>query len=179
MFGQQQQSDKNAAEIPEQSIDGVLDDTSSVAVSPSSPTSNWQHPGAPLADTSNNVTSTPSNNDATNLSTTAAEVNSSGSSPANAWVPSSAVVEAEIPADDLVAIKQQALNQLAPLVSHLDQSPEERFRTTMMLIQASDNQDLVKDAYAAAQAITDEKARAQALLDIVNEINYFTQAPAE
>jgi hypothetical protein len=77
--------------------------------------------------------------------------------------------------DDLISIKQQALQQLSPLVGHLEQSPEEKFRTTMMMIQASDNADLVKDAYAAAQQIPDEKARAQALLDVVNEINYFTQ----
>lgn len=78
------------------------------------------------------------------------------------------------PADDLLNIKQQALQNLQPLVSHLDQSPEEKFKTTMMLIQASDNADLVKQAYQAASQITDEKARAQALLDVVNEINYFT-----
>ena len=45
----------------------------------------------------------------------------------------------------------------------------------MMMIQASDNQELIKTAYEAAQAIPDEKVKAQALLDIVNEINYFTQ----
>jgi len=78
-------------------------------------------------------------------------------------------------ADDLLQIKQEALQQLSPLVGHLDQSPEEKFRTTMMMIQASDNKDLIKDAYTAAQQIEDEKLRAQALLDIVNEINYFTQ----
>ncbi|HSW80481.1 MAG TPA: hypothetical protein VLG47_06910 [Candidatus Saccharimonadales bacterium] len=77
--------------------------------------------------------------------------------------------------DELLSIKQQALQQLSPLVDHLDQTPEEKFRTTMMLIQAADNQSLLKDAYAAAQKITDEKVRAQALLDVVNEINYFTQ----
>lgn len=81
--------------------------------------------------------------------------------------------------DDLLQIKQQALQQLSPLVGHLNQSPEEKFRTTMMMIQASDNQDLIKEAYAAAQQIQDEKTRAQALLDIVNEINYFTQHPAQ
>lgn len=75
---------------------------------------------------------------------------------------------------DLLDIKTQALQQLSPLVDHLDQSPEEKFRTTMMMIQASDDQSLVKVAYEAAQAITDEKTKAQALLDIVNEINYFT-----
>lgn len=76
--------------------------------------------------------------------------------------------------DDLLSLKQNALKDLAPLVNHLDQTPEEKFKTTMMLIQASDNASLVKDAYAAANQIQDEKSRAQALLDVVNEINYFT-----
>jgi hypothetical protein len=80
--------------------------------------------------------------------------------------------------DDLLDIKQSALTQLTPLVDHLDQTPEEKFRTTMMMIQASDNKALIKDAYEAAQKISDEKTKAQALLDIVNEINYFTQHKA-
>jgi hypothetical protein len=83
---------------------------------------------------------------------------------------------ADVPvADDLLDIKQDALSQLGPLVEHLDQTPEEKFRTTMMLIQATDDQSKIKDAYAAAKEITDPKAQAQALLDVVNEINYFTQ----
>lgn len=81
--------------------------------------------------------------------------------------------------DELLEIKKQALSQLSPLVGHLEQTSEEKFRTTMMMIQATDNQDLVKDAYTAAQEITDEKIKAQALLDIVNEINYFTQHHAD
>jgi hypothetical protein len=76
--------------------------------------------------------------------------------------------------EELIGIKQQALEDLGPLVDKLDQSPEERFRTTMMLIQASDNQVLVKQAFDAAQEIKDDKERAQALLDVINEINYFT-----
>jgi len=79
------------------------------------------------------------------------------------------------PTGDLAEIKQKALAQLSPIVGRLDQTPEEKFRTTMMLIQASDNQDLVKEAYAAAEKIEDEKARAEALLAVVNEINYFAQ----
>jgi hypothetical protein len=77
--------------------------------------------------------------------------------------------------DELIKLKQQALQDLAPLVDHLEQSNEEKFKTTMMLIQASDNSDLIPDAYEAANKIEDEKVRAQALLDVVNEINYFTQ----
>lgn len=84
-------------------------------------------------------------------------------------------VPAHTALDDLVDIKQKALQQLSPLVGHLEQTPEEKFRTTMMMIQASDDQSLLKVAYDAASQISDEKMRAQALLDVVNEINYFTQ----
>ena len=82
-------------------------------------------------------------------------------------------------AHELIDIKQQALQQLSPLVDHLDQTPEEKFNTLMMMIQAADDQTLVKAAYDAATAITEEKVKAQALLDVVNEINYFTQQKAE
>lgn len=78
--------------------------------------------------------------------------------------------------DTLLSLKQQALQQLSPLVGQLEQTPEEKFRTTMMLIQASDNQDLLQAAYDSANQIADEKARAQALLDVINEINYFSQS---
>lgn len=80
----------------------------------------------------------------------------------------------EVNKDELLDIKHLALSELSPLVGHLNQSPEEKFRTTMMLIQASDNANLIKQAHAAAKQISDDKARAQALLDVVNEINYFT-----
>lgn len=76
--------------------------------------------------------------------------------------------------DDLANIKRQALQDLTPLMNHLDQNPEEKFKTTMMMIQASDDKDLIPRAYEVAKDIPNEKKRAQALLDIVNEINYFT-----
>lgn len=80
-----------------------------------------------------------------------------------------------VDASDLLKLKAQALQQLTPLVGHLEQSAEDRFRTFMMMIQASDDKSLITSAYEAAQGIEDEKVRAQALLDVVNEINYFTQ----
>lgn len=75
----------------------------------------------------------------------------------------------------LEAIKRHALEQLSPLVNKLEQTPEEKYKTIMMMIQASDNQDLIHEAYENAQKISDEKTKAEALLNIVNEINYFTQ----
>lgn len=79
--------------------------------------------------------------------------------------------------EDLIEVKQKALDELFPLIDKLDQTPEEHFRTLMMIIQASDNHTLIEKAYQIAQTIDDEKSRAKALLDIVNEINYFTQQP--
>lgn len=115
--------------------------------------------------------SQPSNN-----SDGASDANVSDDSSSDSSNDSSSSDDASAPlADDkLLDIKKQALGELSPLVSHLDQSPEEKFKTTMMMIQAADNQALIPEAYAAAKDISDEKARAQALLDIVNEINYFT-----
>ncbi len=81
--------------------------------------------------------------------------------------------------DELLSIKKDALSDLSPLVDKLDQSSEEKFRTTMMMIQASDDQTLIKRAYDNAKEISDEKERAQALLDIVNEINYFTHSGSD
>ncbi|HEX5798377.1 MAG TPA: hypothetical protein VFX79_03395 [Candidatus Saccharimonadales bacterium] len=70
-------------------------------------------------------------------------------------------------------IKKEALQKLEPLVNELDLHPEEKYRALMMIIQATDNKDLVNEAYQAADKIEDSKTRAQALLSIVNEIEYF------
>lgn len=79
---------------------------------------------------------------------------------------------------ELIDIKHQAIGELSPLIDQLDLPPEEKFQAIMMVLQDSDNQDLVKAAYEAAHSIEDEKTRGLALLSIVNEINYFTQQPA-
>ena len=77
--------------------------------------------------------------------------------------------------DKLADMKQQALAHLEPLADHLDGTPEETFKTTMMMIQANDNHTLLEKALESAKKIEDGKARAQAMLDIINEINYFSQ----
>ncbi|MGH7142116.1 MAG: hypothetical protein ACREF5_01410 [Candidatus Saccharimonadales bacterium] len=98
--------------------------------------------------------------------------------PPHSMTPGPSLPEPTTPAhsgtDDLLSIKQNALQQLKPLVGHLDQTPQERFQTTMMMIQAADDQSLIGEAYKAAESISDDKDRAQALLDVINEINYFS-----
>ena len=77
--------------------------------------------------------------------------------------------------EDLARMKADALQHLQPLVDTLQQSPEEEFRTIMMMIQATDDKTMLKKALDAAKKIVDDKVRAQAMLDVINEINYFAQ----
>lgn len=78
------------------------------------------------------------------------------------------------PSGELMDIKKSALEELSPLIDQLDQTPEEKTNTLLMMIQATDDQSHIPDAFKAAKDIKDDKKRAQAMLDIINEINYFT-----
>lgn len=77
--------------------------------------------------------------------------------------------------EELMTVKQAALEQLSPLVDHLDLPPDQKFDTYMEILRASDDKSLVQPAFEEAQKIDDEDKKAQALLDVVNEVNYLTQ----
>ena len=79
--------------------------------------------------------------------------------------------------DDLTSIKKDALTELRPLVDKLDQAPEEKFDTYLLLLRSTDDTTLIAPAYAAARSITDEVRRAQALLDVIKEIDYLSSPP--
>lgn len=76
-------------------------------------------------------------------------------------------------------IKKGALNELRPLVDKLDVSPEEKFDTYLLLIRSTDDKELIPAAYEAARAIVDETRRAQALLDVIKEIDYLSGATTQ
>lgn len=78
-------------------------------------------------------------------------------------------------AGPLESIKQDALQELRPLVDKLNVSPEEKFDTYLLLIRSTDDSALIAPAHEAAKAITDEARRADALLDIIKEIDYLSQ----
>lgn len=191
MFGHQDDTPTDDQAIPDASIDAVVADqpiengdqpaapveTPAEQDTPDAPeVPEWQHPGVPV-DTPEEPSAPQPISDI---------ISPAGGFPKAPAFPTINDDTPYTPAPDhapatdettheLIDIKQHALTELTPLIDELDQAPEERFRTIMMMIQASDDQALVKKAYEAAHAIEDEKARAQALLDIVNEINYFTQ----
>lgn len=76
----------------------------------------------------------------------------------------------------LDGIKKEALLELRPLVDQLNVSPEEKFDTYLLLLRSTDDKDLIAPAHEAARGIADEARRAQALLDIIKEIDFLSQA---
>ncbi len=75
---------------------------------------------------------------------------------------------------ELDEIKQDALLELRPLVDKLSLAPEERFDIYLLLLRSTDDKSLIAPAHNAAQAITDESRRAEALLNIIKEIDYLS-----
>lgn len=74
----------------------------------------------------------------------------------------------------LEGIKKDALEELRPLVTKLDLPADEKFDTMLLIIRSTDDKSLVQPAYDTAKQIADETKRAEALLDIIKEIDYFS-----
>lgn len=72
-------------------------------------------------------------------------------------------------------IKGQALSELRPLVDKLNLAPEDKFDVLLLMIRSTDDSSLVSEAHAVAKQIQDDARRAQALLDIIKEIDFFDQ----
>ncbi|HWZ65676.1 MAG TPA: hypothetical protein VNX65_02645 [Patescibacteria group bacterium] len=78
------------------------------------------------------------------------------------------------PADaELGTLKKSALEELRPLVKKLNLPPDEKFDILLLIIRSTDDKSLLAPAHEAAKQISDEGRRAQALLDIIKEVDYF------
>lgn len=86
-------------------------------------------------------------------------------------LPSTAVAPAD---GELETIKKAALTEFRPLVDKLSLSPEDKFDTLLLIIRSTDDKSLVSQAHEAAKSIEDETRRAEALLDVIKEIDYFS-----
>ena len=80
--------------------------------------------------------------------------------------------------ENLDNIKRDALYELRPLIELLDIVPEEKFDIYLLLLRSSDDKTLIAPAHNAAKNIKDEARRAQALLDIIKEIDFLTSSSA-
>lgn len=72
--------------------------------------------------------------------------------------------------DDL---RQKALRDLRPIIDKVELNDEESFDVLLLLIRETDDESLLPRAYEAARQIQDEARRAQALLDVIKETDYF------
>ena len=75
---------------------------------------------------------------------------------------------------DLDGLKASALEELRPLVGKLKLPAKERFDTLLLIIRSTDDQSLLGQAHDAAKEIEDDTQRAEALLDVIKEIDYFS-----
>lgn len=76
---------------------------------------------------------------------------------------------------ELEDIKKTALVELRPLMDKVELPTEEKFDTYLMLIRSTDDASLIAPAHAVAQEISDEKRKAEALLEIIKEIDYLSR----
>jgi hypothetical protein len=77
--------------------------------------------------------------------------------------------------ESLDAIKLDAMKELRPLMDKVELPAEEKFDTYLMLIRSTDDSTLIGPAHTAAQNISDEKRKAEALLEIIKEIDYLSR----
>lgn len=80
--------------------------------------------------------------------------------------------------ENLDDIKKDALFELRPLVEKLNLVPEEKFDIYLLLLRSSDDKALIAPAYEAAKNIQDDTRKAQALLDVIKEIDFLTNSAA-
>ncbi len=78
------------------------------------------------------------------------------------------------PTGELDGVKQEAISELRPLVDKLTLPAEEKFDTYLLLIRSTDDKSLIAPAHEAARSIADDARRAQALLDIIKEIDFLS-----
>ncbi|CAN5413911.1 hypothetical protein BH10PAT3_BH10PAT3_0130 [soil metagenome] len=72
---------------------------------------------------------------------------------------------------NLSSLKQDALHELSPLIGHLDQSPDEKYETAKMVYEETKDQSVLTAIYEAAKNLPDDKAKAEAIYDVIKKIN--------
>jgi hypothetical protein len=78
--------------------------------------------------------------------------------------------------DFLDGVKKRALESLTPLLGSLDTDPERKFDICINAMRLTDNKGLADTALSAALAIEEKGTKAEALVELVNEINYLQKA---
>lgn len=124
-------------------------------------TSTVETPVEPVAETEESVT------ESTAIEAPIAEA------PTAPAMEASANIMNESNSNSLDDLRQKALRDLRPIVDKVELNDEESFDVLLLLIRETDDESLLPRAYEAARQIHDEARRAQALLDVIKETDYF------
>ena len=142
---------------------GSMDD--SVSASIDNAISSVGEPNANNADTANNAGITNTNDVASSAETTTPEA-----TPA-----ANPVVEAtptmEMAGGDLTSVKKDALKELVPLLDKTELSDEKKFEVYEDVINDNGDKSMIPRALEVARRLTDEKAKAEALLKVIRWID--------
>lgn len=85
-----------------------------------------------------------------------------------------ATPEVVAPETGLDGVKIEAINELRPLMDKLVLPAEEKFDLYLLIIRSTDDKTLIAPAHEAAKLIADDTRRANALVDIIKEIDYLS-----
>ena len=141
------------------------------AAQPAKPT-----PAAPAKSAGKSAPTQPADPILTDVLAQPAKPTKTKSEPAPATPPNVNPLGHNVDSGALGDIRLQVISELRPLVNRLDfLAPADKFDTLLLLIRTIDDSSLIPMAHQAAMAIPDEVKRAQALLDILKEIDFFTQ----
>ncbi len=79
---------------------------------------------------------------------------------------------------DLDRVKSAALSDLKPIVDKIEATPDKKFKIYKEIIESTNDKTCIEPAYNIAKTLTDEQAKADALLYIVEEIDKLGGAAA-
>jgi hypothetical protein len=78
---------------------------------------------------------------------------------------------ANVGGGDFGSLKTSVLTDLRPVIEKVDISADEKYHLLSTLFNANHDQSLIEPAYVAARQIGDDTKRAEALLEIVHDID--------
>lgn len=71
--------------------------------------------------------------------------------------------------NDITSVKEAMLRDLFPIMDKVDMGAEERFELYRTMLDSSNDKSLIRGAYEVVKGITDEGARAEALLFLIKK----------
>lgn len=95
----------------------------------------------------------------------------------NSSVDNAFVDNSRNPTNELELVRKAALQALAPILDEVkNMDPERKFELCMSAMRFTDNKSLAPNVLNAALEITDPESKAEALIDLITELNYLENA---